>query len=74
MLAFCSMLGLRFALGAIGGSSDFAQSPQSRQSHAAVSSSCRGSPLDPSFLWAVRFFQLLSTSPRGEAVTFRFWR
>src|SRR5438445_11210128 len=46
-------LGPRFALSAIGGSSDFAHCSQSRQSHKAVSSSLRGSPLDSSVLRTV---------------------
>jgi len=64
-------LGHRFALPAIGGSSDFAHCSQARQSHQAVSSSCRGP------LWASLFygrsvhFQLLSTSRHRDAVTFR---
>ena len=67
-------LGLRFALFAIGGSSDFAHSQQSRQSHKAVSSSLWGPPLGPSVYGLSFHFQLLSTPPRGDAVTFSYWR
>ena len=41
MLLVQGWLGHRFALGAGGGSSDFAHGQQSRQSHEAVSSLCR---------------------------------
>jgi len=67
-------LGLRLALGAIGGSSDFVQYPQSRQSHPAASSSYCRSSLDLSVYGLSFHFQLLSTSPRGDAVTFGYWR
>src|SRR5437867_10919448 len=42
MLPVPGRLGPRFAFPAIGGSSDFAHCSQSRQSHKAVSSLCRG--------------------------------
>src|SRR5688572_21961577 len=42
MLPVPGRLGPRFAFPAIGGSSDFAHCSQSRQSHTAVSSLCRG--------------------------------
>ena len=64
----------RFALVAIGGSSDFVHYPQSHQSYPAVSSSFWESPLDSSVYGLSFHFQLLSTSPRGDAVTFRYWR
>src|SRR5258708_30988236 len=65
---------LRFALAAIGGSSDFVHCSQSRQSHQAVSSSCRR-PFQGLLSYRLSVhFQLLSTSPRGDAVTFRLWR
>src|SRR5438093_2125465 len=62
--------GPRFAWGAIGGSSDFAHCSQSRQSHMAVSSLCRGTFLRPLFYGLSVHFQLLSTSCRHAAVTF----
>ena len=78
MLCYRPRLGPRFALAAIGGASDFVQSQQSQQSYSAVSSSDRESPLDSSVYGLSLHFQLLSTSPRGDAVTFtrieRFWR
>ena len=54
-------LRLRFALPAIGGSSDFAHCSQSRQSHQAVSSSYRGSFQTRQFYRLSVHFQLLST-------------
>ena len=74
MLCYRPRLGPRFALAAIGGASDFVQSQQSHQSYSAVSSSYRESPLDSSVYGLSIHFQLLSTSPRGDAVTFSYWR
>ena len=74
MLCYRPRLGPRFALAAIGGASDFVQSQQSQQSYSAVSSSDRESPLDSSVYGLSLHFQLLSTSPRGDAVTFSYWR
>ena len=62
--------GPRFALSAIGGSSDFAHCSQSRQSHMAVSSSCRRQSLRLQFYGLSVHFQLLSTSRCQDAVTF----
>src|SRR3954464_15743732 len=67
-------LGHWFALGATSGSSDFAHYSQSHQSHQAVSSLYRGPRLAHQFYGLSVHFQLLSTSPRGDAVTFSFWR
>jgi len=67
-------LGLRFVLGTIGGSSDFVHDKQSRQSHPAVSSSYCEPPLGSSVYGLSVHFQLLSTSPHGDAVTFHYWR
>jgi len=64
-------LRLRFAAKAHGGSSDFVHCSQSRQSHQAVSSSYRQFIQDRQFYRLSVRFQLLSTSPRGDAVTFR---
>ena len=74
MLCYRPRLGPRLALAAIGRSSDFVQSQQSHQSYSAVSSSYRESPLDSSVYRLSIHFQLLSTSPRGDAVTFGYWR
>src|SRR6185295_20177466 len=64
----------RFAWTAIGGSSDFVHCSQSRQSHQAVSSLYRQCFPDWLFYRLSVHFQLLSTSPRGDAVTFSYWR
>ena len=55
------------------GSSDFAHYSQSHQSHQAESSLCR-SPPGPLFYGLSFHFQLLSTPPRRDAVTFSYWR
>ena len=67
-------LGHRFVLGTTGGSSDFAHYSQSHQSHKAVSSSFCGRSMRPSFYGLSVRFQLLSTPPRGDAVTFSYRR
>ena len=59
-------LGPRFALGAIGGSSDFAHYSQSRQSHMAVSSLCRRARLRSS---STDYLFTSSCSPRRVAGT-----
>ena len=59
---------------AIVGSSDFVLSQQSRQSHKAESSLCRGL-FTARHLYGLSFhFQLLPTPPRGDAVSFSYWR
>src|SRR6267142_1351458 len=64
----------RFAWTAIGSSSDFVHCSQSRQSHQAVSSLYRQCfPVWLFYRLSVHFL-LLSTSPRGDAVTFSCWR
>lgn len=74
MLCFRLRLGPRLAFPAIGGASDFVHCSQSHQSYPAVSSSYRESPLDSSVYGLSVYFQLLSTSPRGDAVSFSYWR
>src|ERR1044071_1641462 len=70
MLLAPGRLGLCFGLLPISGASDFVHCSQSRQSHVAVSSSsCRLFAACRLYRLSVHF-QLLSTSPRGDAVTF----
>ena len=67
-------LGPRLVLGTTGGSSDFAHYSQSHQSHTAVSSLFCGCSWHPSLYGLSVRFQLLSTPPRGDAVTFSYRR
>jgi hypothetical protein len=66
MLRAPGRLGPRFAFPAIGGSSDFAHCSQSRQSHKAVSSLCRGRSVARS---STDYLFTSSCSPRRVAGT-----